>query len=119
MSGNPKPDLRWLLNGEPVNEGPYIMTVIHDFSEREYHGCLQLDSPTHINNGPYTLLASNKYGQDRKTVEAHFMLDPFDGGMWCVVNPYPTCVSLRGLDCNMATIPPGLSKGQMELIPYC
>uniref|UniRef100_A0A674AFK0 Tyrosine-protein kinase receptor n=1 Tax=Salmo trutta TaxID=8032 RepID=A0A674AFK0_SALTR len=110
MSGNPKPDLRWLLNGEPVNEGPYILTVIHDFSEREYHGCLQLDSPTHINNGPYTLLASNKFGQDRKTVEAHFMLDPFDGGMWCVVNPYPTCVSLRGLDCNMATIPPGLSK---------
>uniref|UniRef100_A0A8K9V6A9 Tyrosine-protein kinase receptor n=1 Tax=Oncorhynchus mykiss TaxID=8022 RepID=A0A8K9V6A9_ONCMY len=98
MSGNPKPDLRWLLNGEPVNEGPYIMTMIHDFSEREFHGCLQLDSPTHINNGPYTLLASNKYGQDRKTVEAHFMLDPFDGGMWCVVNPYPTCVNLRGLD---------------------
>uniref|UniRef100_A0A8K9X0I4 Tyrosine-protein kinase receptor n=1 Tax=Oncorhynchus mykiss TaxID=8022 RepID=A0A8K9X0I4_ONCMY len=81
MSGNPKPDLRWLLNGEPVNEGPYIMTMIHDFSEREFHGCLQLDSPTHINNGPYTLLASNKYGQDRKTVEAHFMLDPFDGGI--------------------------------------
>uniref|UniRef100_A0A8C7GTX4 Tyrosine-protein kinase receptor n=1 Tax=Oncorhynchus kisutch TaxID=8019 RepID=A0A8C7GTX4_ONCKI len=98
MSGNPKPDLRWLLNGEPVNEGPYIMTMIHDFSEREFHGCLQLDSPTHINNGPYTLLASNKYGQDRKTVEAHFMLDPFDGGMRCVVNPYPTCVNLRGLD---------------------
>ncbi|CAB1319459.1 unnamed protein product, partial [Coregonus sp. 'balchen'] len=68
LSGNPKPELRWLLNGEPVNEGPYIMTMIHDFSEREYHGCLQLDSPTHINNGPYTLLASNKYGQDRKTV---------------------------------------------------
>ncbi|CAB1321615.1 unnamed protein product, partial [Coregonus sp. 'balchen'] len=68
MSGNPKPKLRWLLNGEPVNEGPYIMTMIHDFSEREYHGCLQLDSPTHINNGPYTLLASNNYGQDRKTI---------------------------------------------------
>uniref|UniRef100_A0A8C7PI31 Tyrosine-protein kinase receptor n=1 Tax=Oncorhynchus mykiss TaxID=8022 RepID=A0A8C7PI31_ONCMY len=104
MSGNPKPDLRWLLNGEPVNEGPYIMTMIHDFSEREFHGCLQLDSPTHINNGPYTLLASNKYGQDRKTVEAHFMLDPFDGGMWCVVNPYPTCVNLRGLDSASSVI---------------
>eukprot|EP00063_Salmo_salar_P041372 XP_014016207.1 PREDICTED: BDNF/NT-3 growth factors receptor-like isoform X2 [Salmo salar] len=80
MSGNPKPELRWLLNGEPVIEGPYIMTLIHDFSEREYHGCLQLDSPTHINNGPYTLLASNKYGQDRKTVDAHFMRNPFEGG---------------------------------------
>ncbi|CDQ69222.1 unnamed protein product [Oncorhynchus mykiss] len=79
MSGNPKPELRWLLDGEPVIEGPYIMTMIHDFSEREYHGCLQLDSPTHINNGPYTLLASNKYGQDRKTVNAHFMHNPFEG----------------------------------------
>uniref|UniRef100_A0A8C7PW85 Tyrosine-protein kinase receptor n=1 Tax=Oncorhynchus mykiss TaxID=8022 RepID=A0A8C7PW85_ONCMY len=84
MSGNPKPELRWLLDGEPVIEGPYIMTMIHDFSEREYHGCLQLDSPTHINNGPYTLLASNKYGQDRKTVNAHFMHNPFEGGMCCV-----------------------------------
>ncbi|KAJ8005971.1 hypothetical protein DPEC_G00123420 [Dallia pectoralis] len=80
VSGNPKPELSWLLKGELVREDPYIMTKVHDFSDKEYHGCLQLDNPTHINNGPYTLLASNIYGKDRKTVNAHFMRTPFEGG---------------------------------------
>ncbi|XP_062310218.1 neurotrophic tyrosine kinase, receptor, type 2a isoform X2 [Osmerus eperlanus] len=78
VSGNPKPSFQWLLNGQPVSEGNYITTIIHEVSEREFHGCLQLDNPTHINNGLYTLIATNKYGQDRKTVLAHFMLDPFE-----------------------------------------
>ncbi|KAG7257367.1 hypothetical protein CRUP_036043 [Coryphaenoides rupestris] len=55
------------------------MTRIHDVSEREYHGCLQLDSPTHLNNGQYTLLATNRYGTDRKDVDAHFMKEPWEG----------------------------------------
>uniref|UniRef100_A0A668AJT8 Tyrosine-protein kinase receptor n=1 Tax=Myripristis murdjan TaxID=586833 RepID=A0A668AJT8_9TELE len=76
---NPEPQLQWLLNGEVVLEGDYIMTMIHDVTEREYHGCLQLDSPTHLNNGLYTLLATNEYGQDRKAVMAHFMIDPWGG----------------------------------------
>uniref|UniRef100_A0A8C1BK14 Neurotrophic receptor tyrosine kinase 2 n=1 Tax=Cyprinus carpio carpio TaxID=630221 RepID=A0A8C1BK14_CYPCA len=78
MSGNPEPKLSWLLNGKPVEEGPFIRTMIHDYSEGEYHGCLHLDSPTHINNGKYTLLASNKYGEDRKAVFAHFMHEPWN-----------------------------------------
>lgn len=57
-------------------EGLYILTMIHDITEREYHGCLQLDNPTHLNNGRYMLLASNKYGEDSKEVSAHFMLGP-------------------------------------------
>uniref|UniRef100_A0A8C1U999 Tyrosine-protein kinase receptor n=1 Tax=Cyprinus carpio TaxID=7962 RepID=A0A8C1U999_CYPCA len=79
MSGNPEPKLSWLLNGKPVEEGPFIRTMIHNYSEGEYHGCLHLDSPTHINNGKYTLLASNKYGEDRKAVFAHFMHEPWNG----------------------------------------
>ncbi|XP_033181281.1 BDNF/NT-3 growth factors receptor isoform X2 [Mastacembelus armatus] len=79
MSGNPQPDLQWFLNDKPVTEGRYIMTLIHDITEREYHGCLQLDSPTHINNGRYKLVAKNKYGFDQKEVEAHFMQRPLDG----------------------------------------
>lgn len=62
-----------------VTEGDYIMTKIHDITEREYHGCLQLDNPTHLNNGRYELLARNKYGSDRKEVEAHFMHKPMEG----------------------------------------
>ncbi|KAM7416808.1 hypothetical protein PAMA_018734 [Pampus argenteus] len=76
VSGNPEPQLKWFLNDEVVKEGIYIMTMIHDITEREYHGCLQLDSPTHLNNGQYTLVAENKFGSDRKEVEAHFMRKP-------------------------------------------
>ncbi|KAI5622028.1 BDNF/NT-3 growth factors receptor isoform X2 [Silurus asotus] len=78
VSGNPQPKLNWLLRGEPLTEGVFISTRIHDYSEHEYHGCLQLDSPTHINNGEYTLLASNRYGKDRKSVFAHFMHNPWN-----------------------------------------
>lgn len=77
--GNPKPDLEWLLDDKPVTEGVYIMTMIHDITDREYHGCLQLDSPTHLNNGHYTLIAKNEFGTDHKAVEAHFMHKPWEG----------------------------------------
>lgn len=77
--GNPKPDLEWILDDKPVTEGAYIMTMIHDITDREYHGCLQLDSPTHLNNGHYTLVAKNEFGMDHKAVEAHFMLKPWEG----------------------------------------
>ncbi|XP_031712665.1 BDNF/NT-3 growth factors receptor isoform X5 [Anarrhichthys ocellatus] len=76
MSGNPEPKLQWFLDDKAVTEGNFIMTMIHDVTEREYHGCLQLDSPTHVNNGRYKLLAKNKFGSDEKEVEAHFMLKP-------------------------------------------
>ncbi|XP_030215152.1 BDNF/NT-3 growth factors receptor isoform X3 [Gadus morhua] len=77
VAGNPQPVLQWLLNNEVVKEGEYIVTRIHDVTDREYHGCLQLDSPTHLNNGLYTLLATNEYGTDRKEVDAHFMTEPW------------------------------------------
>ncbi|XP_049906809.1 neurotrophic tyrosine kinase, receptor, type 2a isoform X3 [Epinephelus moara] len=80
VSGNPEPHLEWFLDGEAVTEDVYIMTIIHDITEREYHGCLQLDSPTHLNNGRYTLLAKNQYGLDQKEVEAHFMRKPWNEG---------------------------------------
>jgi len=77
--GNPEPRIQWFLEGDEVMEGDYIMTIIHDVTEREFHGCLQLDSPTHLNNGRYTLKVTNKYGFDQKEVEAHFMYEPWEG----------------------------------------
>lgn len=77
--GNPQPKFEWFLDGKPVSEGLYIETRIHDVTEREFHGCLQLDNPTHVNNGRYTLVASNVYGTDQKEVEAHFMHKPWEG----------------------------------------
>ncbi|XP_062855342.1 neurotrophic tyrosine kinase, receptor, type 2a [Trichomycterus rosablanca] len=78
VSGNPRPKLSWLLRGEPLMEGSFISTKVHDYSDHAYHGCLQLDNPTHINNGLYTLLASNSFGRDKKSIFAHFMHTPWN-----------------------------------------
>uniref|UniRef100_A0A3P9LDE8 Tyrosine-protein kinase receptor n=1 Tax=Oryzias latipes TaxID=8090 RepID=A0A3P9LDE8_ORYLA len=79
FAGNPVPHFQWYLNENEVTEGAYIMTMIHDITEREYHGCLQLDNPTHLNNGRYRLVVTNEYGMDQKEVDAHFMRQPWEG----------------------------------------
>lgn len=77
VTGNPKPKLRWYHRNVPLKEQDYIRTMIHESTESEYHGCLQLVNPTHIHNGEYRLVAKNKYGQDEKKVLAQF-IDPPD-----------------------------------------
>ncbi|RXM32327.1 BDNF/NT-3 growth factors receptor [Acipenser ruthenus] len=79
VRGNPKPKLIWFYEGAVLNETDFIWTSIHIAFDSEHHGCLQLDSPTHLNNGQYTLLAKNDYGTDERTVSAHFMQDPCIG----------------------------------------
>lgn len=76
MRGNPKPTLQWFYNGAILNESKYICTKIHVTNHTEYHGCLQLDNPTHMNNGDYTLMAKNEYGKDERQISAHFMGRP-------------------------------------------
>uniref|UniRef100_A0A3Q1B111 Tyrosine-protein kinase receptor n=1 Tax=Amphiprion ocellaris TaxID=80972 RepID=A0A3Q1B111_AMPOC len=75
VMGNPKPELQWYLKDAPLQEQDYIRTMIHVSTENEDHGCLQLVNPTHIHNGEYKLVATNKYGQDEKKVFAQF-IDP-------------------------------------------
>ncbi|KAM4719777.1 neurotrophic tyrosine kinase, receptor, type 2b [Anableps anableps] len=77
VTGNPKPDLLWYHDKKLLQEQHYIRTMIHESTENEDHGCLQLVNPTHIHNGKYKLVAKNDYGQDEKTVTALF-LDPPD-----------------------------------------
>uniref|UniRef100_A0A673MVZ2 Tyrosine-protein kinase receptor n=1 Tax=Sinocyclocheilus rhinocerous TaxID=307959 RepID=A0A673MVZ2_9TELE len=76
VTGNPRPDLHWYHEGKLLEEQQYIRTEIHEITDTEYHGCLQLDIPTHIHNGIYTLVASNEFGEDRGNVSAHFMHIP-------------------------------------------
>ncbi|KFO23057.1 BDNF/NT-3 growth factors receptor [Fukomys damarensis] len=82
VKGNPKPALQWFYNGAILNESKYICTKIHVTNHTEYHGCLQLDNPTHMNNGDYTLIAQNEYGKDERQVSAHFMGWPGDIDDW-------------------------------------
>uniref|UniRef100_A0A665UZZ5 Tyrosine-protein kinase receptor n=1 Tax=Echeneis naucrates TaxID=173247 RepID=A0A665UZZ5_ECHNA len=80
VTGNPKPELQWYHENEPLQEQDYIRTMIHVSTESEDHGCLQLVNPTHIHNGVYRLVAKNEYGRDEKKVSAQF-IDPPETGV--------------------------------------
>ncbi|XP_018425876.1 PREDICTED: BDNF/NT-3 growth factors receptor isoform X2 [Nanorana parkeri] len=78
VRGNPVPKLQWFYEGIVLSDTDFIWSKIHQSSNNmsEHHGCLQLDSPTHLNNGFYTLQAENQYGKDERTIMAQFMSDP-------------------------------------------
>uniref|UniRef100_A0A1A7XC30 Tyrosine-protein kinase receptor n=2 Tax=Iconisemion striatum TaxID=60296 RepID=A0A1A7XC30_9TELE len=75
VTGNPKPELHWYHENKLLQEQDHIRTMIHESTENEDHGCLQLVNPTHIYNGEYRLVAKNEFGRDEKTVLAQF-IDP-------------------------------------------
>lgn len=81
VDGQPPPSLRWLFNGSVLNETSFIFTQFLESAlsnETVRHGCLRLNQPTHVNNGNYTLLAVNPYGQASGFVMAAFMDNPFE-----------------------------------------
>ncbi|KAJ8260930.1 hypothetical protein COCON_G00166530 [Conger conger] len=88
VTGNPKPQLQWLHDGEPLPDHDYIWSQIHDSTNNEYHGCLHMETPTHLNNGQYTLLAKNPYGEDQRSIYAVFM-NPIDEEIGTVTPPPP------------------------------
>ncbi|KAM6365305.1 high affinity nerve growth factor receptor [Pluvialis apricaria] len=79
VDGNPVPSIRWLFNGTALAEGPYIHTRIMEYEHNStvLHGCLQLNRPTHVNNGNYTLLVRNPLGSAARSVHGRFMENPF------------------------------------------
>ncbi|NXC22306.1 NTRK1 factor, partial [Corythaeola cristata] len=79
VDANPAPAVRWLFNGTALAEGPYIHTRIVEYEHNStvLHGCLQLNRPTHVNNGNYTLLVRNPLGSDARSVQGRFMENPF------------------------------------------
>ncbi|KAM4861627.1 high affinity nerve growth factor receptor isoform 1-T1 [Thomomys bottae] len=80
VDGQPAPSLRWLFNGSTLNETSFIYTHFLESPTNEtvQHGCLRLNQPTHVNNGNYTLVAVNPYGQASASVMAAFMDNPFE-----------------------------------------
>lgn len=81
VDGQPAPSLRWLFNGSVLNETSFIFTQFLESAltnETMRHGCLRLNQPTHVNNGNYTLLAANPYGQAAASIMAAFMDNPFE-----------------------------------------
>lgn len=75
VRGYPQPKLRWFHKHKEIVQNKYIRTDI-DFYQDYVEGCLTLQNPTHINNGNYTLEASNALGTVTKTVYGHFLVAP-------------------------------------------
>ena len=98
VDGQPAPSLRWLFNGSALNETSFIFTEFLELAANETvrHGCLRLNQPTHVNNGNYTLLATNPLGRAAAWVMAAFMDNPFEfnpedpiPGVRATLNPAP------------------------------
>ncbi|CAH1253267.1 NTRK2 [Branchiostoma lanceolatum] len=77
VHGYPLPELRWYKGSE------VFMTMNHHVSTRmskvtpyEAGGCLKFEVTSHVNNGNYTLVASNTYGQTSKSLVVTFMNPP-------------------------------------------
>uniref|UniRef100_A0A3Q1FCP5 Tyrosine-protein kinase receptor n=1 Tax=Acanthochromis polyacanthus TaxID=80966 RepID=A0A3Q1FCP5_9TELE len=75
VRGYPHPKLRWFHKQKEILQNDYIRTDM-DFYQDYLEGCLTFQNPTHINNGNYTLEASNSLGTVTKTVYGHFLVDP-------------------------------------------
>lgn len=86
VRGYPHPKLRWFHMKEEIRQNDYIRTEM-DFFQDYLEGCLTFQNPTHINNGNYTLEASNPLGTVTKTVYGHFLAAPgteYDG-QWIIL----------------------------------
>ncbi|KFM01111.1 hypothetical protein AS27_09186, partial [Aptenodytes forsteri] len=95
VDGNPVPSIRWLFNGTALAEGPYIHTRIVEYEHNStvLHGCLQLNRPTHVNNGNYTLLVRNSLGFAARSIQGRFMENPFS---FSPEEPIPVSLSPLG-----------------------
>lgn len=85
VRGYPHPKLRWFHKQKEILQNEYIRTEM-DFYQDYLEGCLTFQNPTHINNGNYTLEASNPLGTVTKTVYGHFLMAPGidDDGEWII-----------------------------------
>lgn len=79
VDGNPEPTISWLYNGQEPKKSKfmYIQFMPDSGDGSVKHGCLNLNKPTHINNGNYTLIVQNKLGRDEATAFGLFMENPF------------------------------------------
>uniref|UniRef100_A0A3P8VMR4 Tyrosine-protein kinase receptor n=1 Tax=Cynoglossus semilaevis TaxID=244447 RepID=A0A3P8VMR4_CYNSE len=77
VRGYPHPKLKWFFKKKEIVENDYIRTEM-EFYQDYLEGCLIFQNPTHINNGNYTLEASNSLGKVTKSIYGHFLSEPGD-----------------------------------------
>ncbi|XP_037651106.1 NT-3 growth factor receptor isoform X8 [Sebastes umbrosus] len=90
VRGYPHPKLRWFYKQQEIIKNNFIRTEM-DFYQDYLEGCLTFQNPTHVNNGNYTLEASNPLGTVTKTVYGHFLMNPdIDGDLEELVTSSPS-----------------------------
>ncbi|XP_072214449.1 high affinity nerve growth factor receptor [Excalfactoria chinensis] len=95
VDSNPAPSIFWLFNGTVLLEGPFIRTRIVEYEPNSttLHGCLELNRPTHVNNGNYTLVVQNPLGRATRSIQGRFMDNPFS---FSPEEPIPVSISPLG-----------------------
>ncbi|KAG7273689.1 hypothetical protein CRUP_017442 [Coryphaenoides rupestris] len=79
VRGHPPPRLRWLRGSQDLVESDMVRLELDSYQD-SLEGCLLFRNPTHLDNGNYTLEATNTLGTVTKTLYAHFLHPPHVGG---------------------------------------
>ncbi|KAF7212694.1 transcript variant X2 [Nothobranchius furzeri] len=108
VRGYPHPKLRWFHKQKEIQQNDYIRTDM-DFYQDYLEGCLTFQNPTHINNGNYTLEASNPLGTVTKTVYGHFLRAPDENVCFSVPDPNSDDLGRPDEDTFGVTIAVGLA----------
>lgn len=75
--GWPRPSIRWLKNGQPLEETALVFnTELPSPKANLLRGCLTMTMSLRENHGYYTLVTWNKLGTENKTVYANFLKPP-------------------------------------------
>ncbi|CAL8243609.1 unnamed protein product [Lota lota] len=75
VRGHPLPRLRWLRGTRDLVQSDVIRLELDSYHD-SLEGCLLFRNPTHLDNGNYTLEATNTLGTATKTLYAHFLHPP-------------------------------------------
>ena len=78
--GYPLPNITWFKDGSPLVQNDVIYDRTTSRGDAVVRGLLVFRMSNHLNNGNYTLVASNTYGTTNQTVSAVFLQAP---GMQC------------------------------------
>ncbi|KAK0150033.1 NT-3 growth factor receptor [Merluccius polli] len=75
VRGHPPPRLRWLRGSRDLVQSDVVRLELDSYQD-SLEGCLLFRNPTHLDNGNYTLEATNTMGTATKTLYAHFLHPP-------------------------------------------
>lgn len=74
--GYPLPNVTWLKDGSPLVQNDVIADRVTSQGNASIRGGLVFKMANHFNNGNYTLIVSNVYGNSSQTISAIFLQSP-------------------------------------------